>query len=166
MTDTFSESGMTFGPFENEKFFHLEKSKLFRHCNGLKTVEFIYHRKKYILWFVEAKSSSPMDYSGNEENYERSMKEIIQKFEDSLYLFLAGLMERKAGHEEISEGLKKADYAKMNFIFLLILNGYQDVWLPPLKQDLEQKMKSFRTIWNSEVIVMNDTMAREERLIQ
>ena len=94
------------------------------------------------------------------------MKEIIQKFEDSMYLVLAGLMERKAGHEEISEGLKKADYAKMNFIFLLILNGYQDVWLPPLKQDLEQKMKSFRTIWNSEVIVMNDTMAREERLIQ
>lgn len=60
---------------------------------------------------------------------------------------------------------KNADYEKMNFKFVLVIKGHEKTWLPPLKAEFDKRMKRFRAVWNSEVIVMNDNMARECRLI-
>lgn len=59
--EAFVESGMTFGPYSDDEFFYIEKSKMLKKCQGIKTVEFIFHPKKSLLYFVEAKSSSPKD---------------------------------------------------------------------------------------------------------
>ncbi len=162
----FEESGMSFGPFYDSKVFHIENSKLQSRCDNISTVEFIYLYKKNVLMFIEAKSSSPIDRSGNEENYRLFIQEIIKKFEDSLQLFIAGILERKTGHEEISDKIKSADYANMKFRFMLIINGHEDSWLPPLKEDLERNMKRCHNIWNSELFVLNDRLAREQKIIQ
>lgn len=162
---TFNESGMIFGPFDEQKVFQIEASKMFNRCNGIKPVEFIYHKSKYVLMFIEAKSSSAMDREGNEINHEKFVQEILQKFEDSFNLYMAGILKRKSGHEELSPELKNADYEKMNFKFVLVIKGHEKTWLPPLKAEFDKRMKRFRAVWNSEVIVMNDNMARECRLI-
>lgn len=163
--DAFIESGMTFGPFNDSQIFYIEKSKMLKRCNGIKSVEFIYHKKKTVLMFVEAKSSSPIKRSGNMDEYEAFLDEIIQKFTDSFHLYMAGLLKRKSGHEEISEELMKADYEKMRFVFVLIINGHEETWLAPLIEDLKRMMKHFCKIWNSELVVMNDTIAREAKLV-
>ena len=47
----------------------------------------------------------------------------------------------------------------------MIIKGHEETWLPPLKQEFEEQMKHFRAVWNSEVMVLNDHMAREYHLI-
>ena len=163
--DTFVESGMTFGPFDDTKIFHIEKSKMLKNCEGIKTVEFIYHKRKYVLQFVEAKSSSPVKRPGNEQEYNTYLDEIVQKFEDSFQLYMAGILKRKSGYDQISKELFDADYQKMNFVFVLVINGHEKEWLPPLVLDIEHKMRRFQTIWNCSVVVLNDELAKEQHLI-
>lgn len=163
--DAFVESGMTFGPFLDSQIFRIEKSEMLKRCNGIKTVEFIYHKKKYVLMFVEAKSSSPIKRSGNMDEYEAFLDEITQKFTDSFHLYMAGLMKRKSGYKEISEELMNADYEKMKFVFMLIICGHEDTWLMPLTEDLRRRTKCFHRIWNSELVVLNDRIAREKKMI-
>jgi hypothetical protein len=154
----FVESEMTFGPYSDDDFFYIEKSHMLKKCQGVKTVEFIFHPKKSLLYFVEAKSSSPKDA-------ELFAKEIAQKFIDSFQLFMAGLLKRKIGDEEIGKNIKNLDYQKTNFRFFLIIQGHDELWLPPLKTEIEKNMRAFKTIWNSEVIVMNDDIARSHGMI-
>lgn len=163
--NAFVESGMTFGPFDDESIFRIEKSKMLSHCNNIKPVEFVHLKKKNRLVFVEAKKSSPINRENNEDNYEKFIREITQKFVDSFQLYMAGLLKRKSGYEEISEKMMQADYQKMNFVFLLIIKGHEATWLPPLQKDLENRMRGFRSVWNSQLIVMNDEIAREENVI-
>ena len=164
--DAFVESGMTFGPFPDNRVFRIEQAKLLQKCNGVKTVEFIWHRRDFAMHFVEAKQSSPLNTPGNEENYERFITEISSKFIDSLNLYLAGILERRTGHNEIPESFKKADYSKMQFRFVLILKGHEyEEPLVGLRTDLERRMQSNRRIWNSEVLVLNEQMARNTHYI-
>lgn len=165
MMKTFTESGMTFGPFPESQVFCIEKSRMLNHCQGIKSVEFIYHKRKYVLMFIEAKSSSPIRRSGNMENYERFLEEITQKFVDSFQLYMAGLLKRKSGYDEINAQLMDADYEKMKFVFALVIHGHEEGWLPPLAEDLKRKMKRFQEIWKNELVVMNEKMAKEEKLI-
>lgn len=95
MMEAFVESGMTFGPFDDSQIFRIEKSRMLEHCSGVKSVEFIYRKKKYVL----------------------------------------------------------------------IINGHEETWLPPLIEDLRRKTRCFHEIWNSELVVMNDKIARETHLI-
>ena len=165
--DAFVESNMTFGPFPDDHIFRIEQSKLLTKCDGVKTVEFIWRKTAYDMRFVEAKSSSPLNTPGNEKNYDAFLAEISSKFIDSLNLYIAGLFERRTGHNEIPAAFKEADYKKMNFKFVLILKGHERVEpLVGLKTELEKRLKSNRRIWNSEVYVLNEQMARESHYIK
>jgi hypothetical protein len=171
------ESGMRFGPYEERDLFRIEKSELLRRCNGIKTVEFIYKKKKNILWFVEAKSSAPIKRPDNMDDYDDFISEISQKFVDSFNLYMAGVLERKTGHEEITDPLKKADYARMIFRFFLIINfskgeedqsqsEFQDQsWAEGLKRDLEKRMQNFGEVWKSEIFVMDHISAKKLNFI-
>lgn len=161
----FIESGMTFGPFPDDDIFRIEESKLLKQCTGSKTVEFIWKKRDTLMMFVEAKSSSPINRAGNEDNYRRFIDEIKHKFVDSFNFLMAGLYERRSGHEEIPVGIKTVDYKKVHFRFVLIIKGHKSTWLSPLKRELETVLKEHRNIWNSEVIVLNDITAREEKFI-
>jgi len=156
--EAFVESEMTFGPYLDDDFFYIEKSRMLKKCHGIKTVEFIFHPKKSLLYFVEAKSSSP-------KNTEDFAQEIAQKFSNSFQLFMAGILKRKAGHEEIGENIKKLDYQKVKFRFFLIVRGHKETWLPPLRTEIEKIMRGYQTIWNCEIVVLNDFLAKEQGII-
>lgn len=164
--NAFVESGMTFGPFPDEYVFLMEKSRLFNRCNGVKTVEFVWRRKTRVLCFVEAKSSSPIERADNVQEHETFMQEICSKFMDSLDLLLAGLLERKSGHEEIPSGIKTADYQNVQIKFVLILKGHERAdLLEALSIDLEKRLAASRSIWGSQILVLNEQMAKELQFI-
>jgi hypothetical protein len=156
--EAFIESGMTFGPYLDADFFYIEKSQKVKKCQGTKTVEFIFRPKKNLLYFVEAKSSAPKDP-------EIFAREIAQKFTDSFQFLVSGILERGSWHSEIGENIKQLPYQKVEFRFFLIIQGHKDTWLPPLKMEIENNMRSYQAIWNSKVVVMNDSIAKENRLI-
>lgn len=157
--DSLIESGMEFGPFQDDDFFYIEESKMRNKTPGIRTVEFIFHPKKSLLYFVEAKSSAPV-------NPDEFAKEIAEKFIDSFELLMAGLNDRKTGRDEIGEKIQKLDYKKVSFKFFLIINGHKEEWLPKIKVFIDENMKRFHVVWNSEVIVMNEVIAREYHLIK
>lgn len=171
---TITESGMEFGPYQDEDIFQIEKSKLLNQCNGIKTVEFVYRRKKNILWFVEAKSSAPINRPDNLTGYEEFVSDIAKKIVDSFNLYMAGVLERKAGHEAISIQMKKLDYSKVIFRFFLIINfnkveekmPVMDIsWAEGLKMDLEKRVKNFQTVWKGEIYVMDSIEAKASGMI-
>ena len=163
--ESFVESGMTFGPFDDMDIFRIEKSCLLSKCRNTKTVEFIWKQRKNRMIFVEAKSSSPVIKGQKREHYEKFIAEITNKFVDSFNLLVAGLMKRRTGWEDIPTGLTDADYPHMEFKFILIVKNHEETWLEPLRMELEKTMKDHHKIWNSTVIVMNELIAREKHLV-
>lgn len=171
---TITESGMDFGPYHDEDIFEIEKSELLNRCNGIKTVEFVYRKRNNILWFVEAKSSAPLNRPDNFADYEDFVSDIAQKIVDSFNLYMAGVLERKTGHEDISIRLKNLDYSKVIFRFFLIINFTRtekkesviDVsWAEGLKMDLQSRVKNFQTIWKGEIFVMDNITAKASGMI-
>ena len=54
------ESEMSFGEFQEENLFHIEKSKIYKNLgDGIKTVEFILRYDEKSIVFLEAKKSYP-----------------------------------------------------------------------------------------------------------
>ena len=65
--------------------------------------------------------------------------------------------------------LQNTDMGNLNFKLILVINGHPEAWLPPIKDALYQKLKSFCKIWNlssDPVIVLNDKWARKFQLIE
>lgn len=163
---SFVESGMNFGEFDDANVFRIEKSHLLQRCQGVQTVEFIWKKKKTKLVFVEAKSSSPIVSGQKREHYETFITEIVGKFLDSFNLLVSCLLKRRTGWEEIPDGIRtEVDYSKIQFQFVLIINGHEEKWLPGLQKELQESMKKHHKIWNSTVVVMNDKIAREQHFI-
>lgn len=175
MALSIAESGMIFGPYEDQDVFVIEKSAMLKRCIGIRTVEFVYRKRDHVLWFVEAKSSVPIKKPDNLENYESFLSEISEKMVDSFNLYMAGVLERKEGHIEISKCLKSLDYSKVIFRFFLIVNfketsevgRIKDVsWAEGLKLDLERKMADFCTVWKAEIFVMDSEDARRAKIVK
>ena len=49
---------------------------------------------------------------------------------------------------------------------LSIINGHQIEWLSPIKDALEANIFAHRQIWKSEVIVMNEKLAKKYNLVR
>ena len=101
MTKIIKESGIDFGPFQDDDLFCIEKSQLYHSLGkGLKTVEFILLRnagKNIIL--LEAKTTCPNEKKkdkseANKLKYEEYFAKIAQKVEDSVNVFLASFLGR------------------------------------------------------------------------
>lgn len=57
---TIQESGMTFGPFQEDQIYWIEKASAYKSLGqGIKSVEFVYKKNADKLFFIEAKSSCP-----------------------------------------------------------------------------------------------------------
>jgi len=114
-----------------------------------------------ILSFIEAKSSSPK--TDNEERFNEFIKEISDKFLHSFELWLSIVTKRR--NEDISENLRKIDMQIIKFKFILVINGHKEEWLVPIMYALKKVLKSYRKIWGTEVIVLNENGAKRWNLI-
>lgn len=156
------ESGMIFGNYPEERVFRLECSKTHQDAGeGVRTVEFLYLMKDDMLAFVEAKSSSPRKETSI-ERYNEFIDEILEKFVHSFDMYAASKMGR---YDEISGLIADGNDAELRYRFILVINGHQPSWLLPLKEELARKLLYHRKIWKSDVIVMNDEVARSKGLI-
>ena len=159
------ESGMVF-EFAEDKIFQLEGSALHHGVgDGIKTVEFVACIKKNELLFVEAKSSSPKPEKDNQVNFDKYISEIAEKFIHSFDLYLSAMLERHLP-QRITGRVAAQDHGREQYKFILVINGHQIEWLPPLKAALEKKIMFHRKIWTSDVILMNESIAQKYKLVK
>ncbi len=159
------ESGVRFGPFAPENFFHMEKSDAYRKLGpGFSTVEFLIvdSRRKFV--FVEAKSSAPNPETGEASGFDEFIEEIAVKFQDSYQLFLASVSGRRPSRK-IGENVRRFEAASSGIRFVLVIPGHRLEWLPPLSDALKRRLRKTIRMWNIDVAVINGELAREYRLI-
>ena len=155
------ESGMVFGPYPKNSIFEIEHSDEYIALgDGLKAVEFIYRPKKNSLFFVEAKSSSPRPETLDFDEY---IKDISEKFVNSFNYWMSVRAGRRKG--DFSNALLKDEIADQRYVFVLVINGHEISWLPPVMEGLKRKLRAEIKIWNQDVVVYNDTLALEKGLI-
>ena len=160
MTEPIKESGMEFGPYPVENFFHIERSEIYINIQqGVKIAEFLLFRqiKSPQILIIEAKTTAPREL----ENY---ICQACEKFTNTLILFTAIYLER---HKAIIPlPLQNIPLEQVEFLFVLVVKNHQKEWLPPLQDKLNLSLKPLLKTWNlSKVLVMNEEIAREKKLI-
>ena len=159
------ESGMIF-EFAEDRVFQIEGSELHRSVgDGIKTVEFVVCRKTNELLFVEAKSSSPRPEKDNSVDFEGFINDVADKFIHSFDLYLSALLGRHQPHM-ITGRVAEQDHSKERYKFILVINGHREDWFLPLKEALDRRILFHRKIWKSDVILMNEAMAQDYKLVR
>ncbi len=159
------ESGMAFGPFAPERCLHIEKSDTYcRIQQHVKMVEFILLKQENCLFFVEAKQSSPQPSSVNFTDY---LSDIRDKFANGLSLLIAMHLKRHQD-ADLPESIAQSDLAQLKFMFILVINGHEKEWLPPLSDALNKQLRAVLRVWaiaQPSLAVLNDQQARARGLI-
>lgn len=163
---------MNFGKFDEEALFHIENSKIYKDLgSGIKTVEFILKWRKNGILFLEAKTTCPNSANKNEsmektQKFEEYYSEITEKFIDSLQVYLAAVMGRYQDLAEIGAELRSADSMKeIRLKFILVVKNAKDItWLAGPLAELKARLLQVRKIWGVEVAVLNEELAKENKL--
>ena len=167
-----TESEMNFGKFDEENLFHIEDSKIYKDLgSGIKTVEFILKWKKNEILFLEAKTTCPNSANKNEsmkktQKFEEYYSEITEKFMDSLQVYLAAVMGRYPDLAEIGAELRSVDSMKeIRLKFILVVKNAKDITrLAGPLAELKARLLQVRKIWGIEVAVLNEELAKENKL--
>ena len=159
------ESGMEF-EFEEEDIFHIEKSKIYKRISdGVQIAEFELKRKNNSIWIIEAKSSSPQP--SNKDKFDKYISEICSKLVNTISLTVAILINRHTDEQnEISEKLKSLLINGCDIKLILVIKNHKEEWLPSLSDALNQNIIVDKKIWRFELVVINDKIAREKKIIK
>lgn len=167
-----SESEMNFGKFEESKLFYIETSKVYKELGSeIKTVEFILKRNNSIV-FLEAKKTCPNvanRYESKEkyEKFEKYYSSVVEKFISSLQVYLATILKNDKDISDVGEELRSVNNIRDNQLkFILVLKTAKDEsWLAGPLAELKNRLLNIRKIWNVKVIVLNEELAKEYKLI-
>lgn len=175
MNKIITESGVDFGPIQEDDLFYIEKSQIYHSLgDGLKTVEFIFLRNEgNNIILLEAKKTCPNERNRNESEekllkYEEYFSEIAQKVEDSINIFVTSILGRHLPKDNLGRNFYKKIHmksAKMKFFLVITDPDVQEDWLPGPKAELERRLLSLRKIWKLDIVVMNRDIARKKGLI-
>ena len=166
------ESGMTFGPYRDEDCFYIEKSATYQAIqDGVPTAELLLLRTPEngapLLWIIEAKQSSPRPET--RPNFDEYIGEIRDKLANALALGAASILRRHpTAAAELPETFKTLDLATASFRLVLIINGHQKSWLPPLQEALRRALYATAKTWAlgpNAVVVINHEGAKRFHLI-
>lgn len=169
---TFTESGMTFGPFLGENIFRIEQSDVYRKVReGVRMAEFLLLHspdgQAHRLWVVEAKSSSPRPET--QPNFDGFVEQIREKLVNAFSLGWACFQQRhKGAMDELPAPFKGLDLSAIEVRFVLVIKGHKEAWLVPLREALKETLRPTVKTWAlgpSSVLVINDEMARRHRLV-
>lgn len=159
------EPDIRFGPFDAADIFWLEKSDVYHRLgDGFSTVEFVIVNKSGKFLFVEAKSSSPRKHEGNEQPFDKFIADLVAKFEDSYQIFLSTVAGRMTS-AEMGQNLRRFSPASSQVRFILVIPHHKRDWLSPIRDELRKQLRKITRIWNIDVVVMNEEIAREYHLI-
>jgi len=169
--EPFVESGMTFGPYDDGMCFRLETSNTYRAIqDGVKIAEMWLLRpngdSRQTIWIVEAKKSSPMP---ERKNFPEFVGDISDKLTNSLVLYVSMMLGRHETRQaELPGPFKTINLSTSQFRLILVINGHDIEWLPPLQDELRLRLKSTSQLWNlgaNAVVVLNHDMALRHGLI-
>lgn len=168
-----TESGMSFGEYDESKPFHIEESIIYKNLgSGLKVAEFILKYNKDSIIFLEAKSSCPNAASRFEsdikaEKFEDYYSSITEKFINSLQIYLAALLNRFSDSSEVGINLKSlSNMRNAHLKFILVIRNAKDfAWLVAPQVELNARLLQYRRIWGIDVIVLNEELAERYGLL-
>lgn len=168
-----SESEMNFGKFDESKLFYIEASKVYKELGtGIKTVEFILKHNDDSIIFLEAKKTCPnvanrYESVDKEQKFEDYYKSITEKFISSLQVYLATVLKKDRDISEVGKDLQSADNIRdneMKFV-LVVKNAKNESWLEGPLAELKNRLLQVRKIWGVKVLVLNEELAKEYKLI-
>jgi hypothetical protein len=166
MNVVIKESGLDFGKYEKSDLFHMEESLIYKSIkNGIRTVEFILRHKNDGILLLEAKSSSPKP--GNQEKFDDFIDDVYRKFSHSADLYFSIVLKRiKDRNNEMPEYFKSADYSTVKITLLLVINGHEIEWLPPICDALRVRLRRQIKTWQLGLVVINQKQASEYGLLR
>lgn len=167
-----TESEMNFGKFDETDLFHIEDSKIYKEIgSGIKTVEFILKYDERSIVFLEAKKSCPnavnrYESDKKEQKFEEYYSSITEKFIASLQIYLAAILNRFQDTSEIGNELRSINSMKdIRLKFILVIKNAEDItWLAGPQAELKARLLQIRKIWDVEIAVLNEELAREYQL--
>lgn len=170
--EPFVESGMTFGPYHEGHCFRVEQSNTYRAIQDrVQMAEFLLLRTqgddRSSIWIVEAKQSTPRPET--QPDFSGFIGEIRDKLENALALGVASILNRHpdAGADLPSQ-FKALNLAATRFRLVLIVNGHEKAWLPPLQDALRIALHATVKTWAlgaGAVVVMNHEEAKRFQVI-
>ena len=170
-TQPIFESGMTFGPYPEGRFFYIEKSDCYETIwENVKMAEFLLLRtekRSPIIWIVEAKSSAPNPKT--QPKFDNYIDEIREKLINALSLGWASCLKRHEKAEaELPEDFKTLNLSQVEVKFVLVIKGYREEWLPKIQHFLWIALRPTIKCWAfapNSVMVLNDALAQQKGLI-
>jgi hypothetical protein len=67
---------------------------------------------------------------------------------------------------ELPNNFRIINYSKAKIKNVLVINGHKVEWLRPIEIALKQQLRSQIKIWNLDVVVLNDELAAEYKLVK
>ena len=167
-----TESEMNFGKYDEADIFHIEDSKIYKNLgSGIKTVEFVLKYDKNSIIFLEAKKSCPnaanrYESEEKKQKFEQYYYSITEKFIASLQIYLAVILDKYQDVSEVGDRLRTMGSMKdIQLKFILVVKNAEDItWLAGPLAELKARLLQLRKIWEIEVAVLNEELAREYSL--
>lgn len=168
------ESEMEFGEFDEKNLFWIENSRIYKNLGqGIRTVEFILKYNKDSIYFLEAKKSCPNPANQNESDekrlkFEEYFSSITEKFVASLQIYLAAILNKYQNTTEVGSELSSIkSMGNVKLKFILVIKKADDIaWLAGPTVELKARLLPIRKIWGVEIVVLNEELAIEHRLIR
>ena len=87
---------------------------------------------------------------------------------DSLGIYTAAILKRYGNTSEIGENLSFVDLKDRKLTFALVVTNpaAQIEWLAPIKAEIEERLRRWMKIWDIDVVVLNQDLAKRWGLIQ
>ncbi|MCC8103583.1 MAG: hypothetical protein LIP11_15460 [Clostridiales bacterium] len=166
------ESGMSFGEYDDNQVFQIEKSRQYTEKlmqSGIKSCEFVLRREEK-LYFVEAKTTCPRQIEADspEEKkwkYQEYINDIVLKMRHSLILYANILLDRYAD-EGVPEKLMEKDLSDVEIRLVLVVKNAEKAWLEPFVEVFNKALHDELKIWKIPcVMVINELTARKKGLV-
>lgn len=163
---TVTESGIEFGPFEQDHIFHVEKSPCVTSLKGIKVCEFAWRSvKENQLVFIEAKSSVPHP-SKSPIEYEEYFNDMLEKFDNSLQLLLVGCVHKNTMlASELAPGVSGVNWNRTKILFYLVIPQAPIGVLEGLTSKLRRSLRRQLKIWEAEAFVINEQLVKRKGLV-
>lgn len=147
MTIVFQESGLNFGPFNENSIFRIEQSQSYiKIQQNTKIAEFLWVSNTQKLWIVEAKSTIPKPT--NTEEYEKFFDDIRCKILNAISLTVSGALKRShVDLKEIPEQIIDLNWSTIDIHLALVIPSVPKAMLPPITDKFRAVMKGYIKSW-------------------